>query len=111
MHRVHHLRPPGDAGEGEATAERLPGHDEIRLDPVMLDRPDGAGATYAGLHLVVDIEDAVRRKQLLQPTGEVEGHWNEATLSLHGLEHRAGNRFGIDIAPEEVFERLERSLG
>ena len=71
MHRVHHLRAPGDAGEGEAAAERLPGDDEIRLDAVVLDRPDRPGAADARLHLVVDIEDAVPREQLLQPTREV----------------------------------------
>ena len=66
VHGVHDPRPAGDAGERQAAAQRLPGDDDVRLHAVVLDRPDRPGAADARLHLVVDVEDAVLREQLLQ---------------------------------------------
>ena len=60
MRRVHQLSAARDRREREAAAERLAGDEQVGLDVVALDRPDGAGAAAAGLHLVVHIDDAVR---------------------------------------------------
>ncbi len=111
MRSVHHLGPAGDARERQPAAERLPRDDEVRLNAVVLDRPDRPRAADARLHLVVDVEDAVRREQLLEPSREVVGHRDEAALALHRLEHRAGHRLRVDVAAEEILERLERGLG
>ena len=110
VHGVHDLGPAGDAGERQAAAQRLPGDDEVRLHAVVLDRPDRPRAADARLHLVVDVEDAVRREQLLQPAREVLRHGDEAALPLHRLEHRAGDRLRIDVGAEQILERLERGV-
>ncbi len=86
-------------GERQAAAERLAGDEQVRLDAVVLDRPDGPGAAAAGLHLVVDVEDPVRVEQLLKPPREIGRHRDEAALSLDGLEHGTGDRLRIDVAP------------
>ena len=52
----------------------------------------------------------MRREQLLQAAREVVWHRDEAALALHGLEHRAGDRLGIDVRAEEVLERLQRGI-
>src|SRR2546423_10658145 len=59
-HRVHDLGAPRDARERQAAAKRLARDEEVRLDVVVLDRPDRPGAAAARLDLVVDVEDAVR---------------------------------------------------
>src|SRR5581483_1661887 len=95
--RVHHLGAPGDAGERQAAAERLPGDDQVGLDAVVLDRPDGARAAHARLDLVVDVEDPVAPAQLVQPGREVRRHRDEAALALHGFEAGDGG-VGVDAA-------------
>src|SRR5439155_496506 len=57
--RVHHLCPPGHTRERQPAAERLAGDQQVGLDPVVLDGPDGARAPHPGLHLVVDVENPV----------------------------------------------------
>jgi hypothetical protein len=52
--------PPVTDASGQPAAERLAGDEQVRLDRVVLDRPDRAGASAARLHLVVDVEDPVR---------------------------------------------------
>ena len=56
LDRVHDRAGPGHPGEREAATEGLARHEEVRLDPVVLDGPDRAGAAGARLHLVVDVE-------------------------------------------------------
>src|SRR5690348_5252066 len=69
--RVHDLGAAGDAGERQPAAERLAADEQVGLDVVVLDRPDGAGAPAPRLHLVVDVEDPVAVEQLLQALREV----------------------------------------
>ena len=60
VRRVHQLGAAGDAGERQAAAERLAPDDQVGLDAVeVVDRERLAGAAHAGLHLVVDVDDAV----------------------------------------------------
>ena len=107
---------PVTAAERKAAAERLPGDEEVGLDAVLLDRPDGPGAADAALHLVGDEEDPVAAEQLLQPLRKVRRHRNESALALHGLEHGAGDRLRIDLRLEELLDarrarRRTRRLG
>ncbi len=58
---------------------------------VVLDRPHLPRPPDAGLHLVVDVEDAVLAAELGQAPQVVGGHRQEAALTLDGLEHDARN--------------------
>ena len=89
---VHDLGRAGDPGERKPAAERLAGHEQVRLDPVVLDGPDRAGAADARLHLVVDVEGAVLVAQLEQAGREVVGQRDEPALALHRLDDDAGDR-------------------
>ena len=111
MNRVHQLRRPGDPGQREPAAERLPGRDQVRLDVVALDRPHGAGTPDAGLHLVVHVEDPVLPAEGREPRREVGRHRNEAALALNGLEHDAGHGRGVDMALEQKLELVDRVVG
>ena len=77
----------------------------------MLDRPDGAGAAGAALHLVVDVEDPVAVAELAQARREVGRHGNEATLALDRLEDDARDALGVDLGLEEPLERVDRVVG
>ena len=69
MRRIHQLGASGDRRERKPAAERLAGDEQVGLDVVALDRPDGAGAPAAGLHLVVHVDDAVRVAERAQARG------------------------------------------
>ena len=56
----------GDRRERQPAAERLGRDEQIGLDAAVLDRPDPAGATDPGLHLVVHVEDPVLVEELPQ---------------------------------------------
>ena len=105
--RVHQLGAAGDRGQRQPAAERLAGHEQVGLDAVVLDRPDGPGAADAGLHLVVDVDGSVLAAELQQPRGEVLGQRDEPAFALHGLDDDAR-----DLVPAEecrhVLERVVR---
>src|SRR3954453_22414166 len=107
LDRVHHLGAPRDRCERQSAAECLPGGEQGRLHPVMLDRPHGAGPPAPGLHLVVDVEDPIRVEEFLQPLGEVVRHRNESALALPRLEHRARDRLRVDLALEKPLQGRE----
>ena len=111
LHGIDDLRRPGDGRQREAAAQRLPRDEEVGLDPVLLDRPDGPGTTDAALHLVGDEQDPVAAEQLLKPLREVGRHRDESALALNGLEHGAGDRPRIDLGLEELLDRGERVVG
>ena len=104
---VHDLRRPGHPGQRQAAAERLPGRHQVRLDVVSLDSPDRPRAPDAGLHLVIDVEDAVLAAERRQPGREIGRHRDEAALALHGLENDAGHRRRIDVALEQELELVD----
>src|SRR5207247_1593056 len=106
--RIHELRTARDARERKPAPKRLPADEEVRLDAVVLDRPDGAGSPDSRLHLVVDVEDPVLFADLLQAAREVVRHRDESTLPLHGLEHDACDRGRVDVLLEQVAERVQR---
>ena len=87
--RVHNLCSARDGGQREPAAERLSRDEQVRLDAVVLDRPNGAGAADAGLHLVVDVEGAVLPAELREAGREVVRHDDEAAFALHGLDDDA----------------------
>src|SRR5439155_230412 len=70
-HTVHDLCAPGDRRQRHAAAERLAGYEQVGLDAPLLDCPEGAGAADAGLHLVVDVDDAVLLADRLERADEV----------------------------------------
>ena len=108
VHCVHHVRAPGDGGERQAAAERLPGDEQVGLDAEPLDRPDGAGAAAAGLHLVGDVEDPVLVAELAQRLHELGRHRDEPAFALHGLEHEACDRLRVDVLLEQEPEPVQR---
>ena len=110
VRRVHQLRLAGHGRERQAAAERLAGDDQVGLDARVLDRPDGAGAPAAGLHLVGDVDDPVPLAELLQRADELGRHRDEPALALHRLEHEAGDRVGRDVLLEQQLEAGERVL-
>ena len=73
--------------------------------------PQRAGAAHAGLHLVVDVEDAVLLAARLQPADELGRHDGEAALALHRLEDHARDLGRIDRRLEHPVERVEGALG
>src|SRR5712691_280324 len=105
---VDQLGTAGDSGERKSAAERLARDDQVRFDAVVLDRPHRAGPADTGLDLVVDEEDPVLLADLLQPLREVFGHLDEATLALHGRQHEAGDRGGVDVLLEQQLEPADR---
>ena len=84
--RVHHLGPSCDRGQWQPAAERLARDEQVRLDAVALDRPDGAGAADAGLDLVVDVERAVLPAELGEASRKVVGERDEPALALYRLD-------------------------
>src|SRR5918999_951070 len=62
---IDHLGAPCHGRQRESAAQRLAGHDQVRLDVEVLDRPDASRATDAALDLVVDEQDPVRLAHLL----------------------------------------------
>ncbi len=110
VHRVHDVGLAGDGGERQAAAERLPGDEQVGLDAEALDRPERARPSAPGLHLVVDVEDAVRVAALLQRDDELGRHRDEAAFALHRLEHDARDLSRIDVLLEEEVEPGERVL-
>src|SRR4051812_48354725 len=79
---VHDLGATRHAGEWQPAAEGLAGDEQVGFDAPVLDRPHRAGASAAGLHLVVDVEDPVLVEQLLQALREIGCHRDEAALAL-----------------------------
>src|SRR5439155_2822678 len=63
---VHQLAPACDAGEWQPAAKRFSGNQEVWLDAVVLDRPDGTGPAHTCLDLVVHVQDPVRRADFLE---------------------------------------------
>ncbi len=64
---VHDLRAARHGCERKASADRFTRDDQIRLDTfVVVDRPHLSRATDPRLHLVVDVQDAVRAAELLE---------------------------------------------
>ncbi len=102
---------PVTAASGRPPPSDLPETSRSGSHAVVLDRPDRPGAADSGLHLVVDVEDAVLVAELLQAPGEVGRHDDEPALALHGLEDDAGDRLRVDVALEEVAERVDRVVG
>src|SRR4029453_5867554 len=87
--------------------ERLARDEQVGLDAVMLDRPDRARATDAGLDLVVHVERSMLAAELEQPGGEVLGERDEPALALHRLDDRARDLvFGEER--RHVLERVVR---
>jgi hypothetical protein len=111
VHGVHQLGAAGDAGERQPAAERLPGDEQVGLDPVVLDRPHGSGAAATRLHLVVDVDDAVSLAKVLQRPQELGRHRDEAAFALHGLDHEAGDLARIDVLLEQKLEAVQRVGG
>ena len=109
---VHDLRAARDRRQRQAAAERLARHEQIWLDAVVvLDRPHRPGPPHARLHLVGDEEDPVPRTHFRESREVVRRHDDETALALDGLEHDAGDRFGVDLALEQVLEGGDRSVG
>ena len=108
MHRVHHVGAADHARQRHAGRERLADGDQVGHDAGVLDAPERAGAAHAGLHLVVDVEDAVRLAPLVEAADELGRHDGEAALALHRLEDHAGHRGRIDGRLEHPVERVER---
>ena len=77
----------------------------------MLDPPQLAGTAHAGLHLVVDVEDAVLLAARLEPTNELGRHHRKPALALHRLQDHARHTFGVDGRLEHPVELGERILG
>src|SRR5262245_24813115 len=103
--RVHQLGAPGNGRERQAAAERLAGHEQVRLDAVVLGCPHRPGPADAALHLVGHVQDPVPLAELLQAAREVLGHDDEPALALHGLEDDARDGRGIDVLAEEQLKR------
>ena len=111
-HCVHDRSGARHRGQRQAAADRLAGDEKIGRDTlVVLDRPHLPGPPHAGLHLVVDEEDAVLAADLGQPQQVVGRHREEAALSLHRLEHDAGDRRRIDLGLEELLQAGDRVVG
>src|SRR4051794_3582684 len=71
---VHDLGAPGDSRQRHATAQRLAGHEQVRLDAPVLDGPQRSGAACACLYLVVDVDDPVLLADPLELTDELLWH-------------------------------------
>ena len=96
VRRVHHLGAARHRGEREPAAERLAGDEQVRLGPVVLDRPDRPRTPDARLHLVVHVEDAALAAELGEAPREVAGHVDEAAFALHRLEDDAGDLVRVE---------------
>src|SRR5918911_4487314 len=107
MDSVHELRLAAHRRKGEASAERLPRHEQVGLHLEVLDRPDATGPAAAALHFVGDVHDAVLLAELPQASDELAWHRDEAAFALHGLEDDARDRLRIDVLLEEQLEAGE----
>ena len=101
---------PVTAASGSPPPSDLPETSRSGSTPLHLDRPHRPGPTDARLHLVRDEDDLVTVAQLAEPGEVVVRHRNEAPFALHGLEHDACDRLGIDVAAEEVLQRGDRGV-
>src|SRR5579862_3691391 len=106
--RVHDLRAARDRRERQPASDRLAGDEQIGLDAEVFDRPDRAGASTAGLHLVGDEQDPVLVEKGAKAFEEAPGHRDEPALALDRFEHGTRDRLGIHASLEEVLQRVDR---
>src|SRR5947207_291928 len=70
-----------------------------------------ASWSESSLDLVVDEEHPVGVADLFQPAWKVRRHLDETALTLHGLEHDARDRRGIDVLLQQQLEAADRIVG
>src|SRR3954453_16639053 len=80
---IHDLGAPGDSRQRHATAQRLAGHEQVRLDAPVLDGPQRSRAACARLDLVVHVDDSVLVADPLELSDELLWHRDEAALALY----------------------------
>src|SRR4029453_4330809 len=100
-------RAAGDPRQREPSPERLARDEQVGLDAEVLDRPDRAGAAYARLHLVIDVEGPVLAAELEQARGELVGERDEPALALHRLDDDARDVV-LGQQRRDVLERVVR---
>ena len=93
---------PVTAASGSPPPSDLPGDEQVRLDPVVLDRPDRPRAADSRLHLVVDVQD--RRARRRAPSA---GAGSRAGMAMNPPSPWTGSRTTqattrVDVALEQV---------
>jgi len=101
-HPVHDLGLADHGRQGEAGGERLGAGHQIGLEPVVVDRPPGAGAADAGLDLVVDPQRADLVGVGAQAGEEGAGRGNEPALPGDRLDHEGGHLRRADRGAHQV---------
>jgi len=76
----------------KAAAERLGQHQHVGHDAGVLEGEQAAGAAEAGLDLVHDQRDAVRRREPAHRAQPPVGGWQHTSLALDHLEQHPGRR-------------------
>ena len=109
---VDDLGPPENARHRHAGGDRLGHHDQVGLDPEVLDREELAGAAEPGLHLVGDEHDPVLRRQLAQRRAPTRrGGTTKPPSPWTGSKTIAATFSGGDMRRQHPPQGVERLAG
>ncbi len=100
--------PAGDAGQGEATAQGLGGHQDVGLDAPVLHGEPLARAAHAGLYLVGYQQDAVLVADTLELAHVLGGRYHEPAFAQYWLDYQRGYLFGVDILVKGLVQQAPR---